>query len=727
MISLKNRVIAVSSLLILLGLWVFAGLVGSWQREELRELMGRQQFSTVSIVADEVTNQLSARIEALKAVASLIDAKMMANPAALTKLLSERPSFGILFNVGHYAAGLDGICVANYPPHFARVGVDYSQRTHIQAALAGLESVGEIVLGAVIQAPVFSIAVPIFDGKVVVGALVGVTDLSRPNFLESIQKNSLGDTGGYLLVSRRQRLVVTSTDENRVNETIPALGENPTIDRFLAGGEGSTVFTNPLGQGVLVSVKQIPLAGWLMAAETPTAEAFAPADSLQDKLLLLALGLTVVVALLNWLLLTYQLAPVEKTIHTLSRLSEAGQVPHPIPIVRKDEIGELVESLNRLLRVLGEREKEREQYQALASQTQRLESLGLLAGGIAHDFNNLLAGIYSNLELARLKTDPGAHSHLDKTLATVDRARNLTRQLLTFAKGGEPRLAVGPLFPVVEDTVRFAVSGLPVTLEFDVEPGLWTCRFDPNQLSQVIENLVINAHQAMPQWGKLTVSAQNVVVGEERFVRLSFADTGSGMTPEVIAQVFEPFFTTKPLGNGLGLPTCFSIVRKHGGTIDIESEPGHGSTFHVQLPAAEAVEVVAAPRVSDGPQGNGTILVLDDEVELGNVLAQMLEILGYQSELTTTGEQALEVYRHRQESGAPLVAALLDLTVRGGMGGVETLHSLRQMNADLPVFVVSGYSESAVLADPATMGFTDGLHKPFLLAELKDLLHRNGV
>ena len=728
MISLKNRIIALSSLLILVGLWSFAATIGAWQLQDLRKLLGQHQLSTATMVGSQVTEQLEDRIASLAEVAKKITARMMADPVALTRLLNDRPSFTILFNAGHYITGTDGVCLANYPAEIARVGIDYSIRSHIQAALRGQPDVGDLVFGAVLKAPVFSIAVPIYDGKAVIGALVGVTDLSRPNFLDRIQDNGLGETGGYLLVSRRQRLIVTATERGRAMEQLPLLGVNPAIDRFLAGGEGSEVLVGSDRVEVLVAVKQIPLAGWYLATSTPTAEAFSPALALQGRLVLLAIVLTLMIAALNWLLLTYQLAPVEKTIRTLSHLTASGTTHHPLPIVRKDEIGELIESFNRLLRTVEAREKEKEQFQAFASQTQRLESLGLLAGGIAHDFNNLLAGIYSNLELARLKTPPAVHPHLTKTLATVDRARNLTRQLLTFAKGGLPQFRVGPLFPVVEDTVRFATSGLPVRLEFDVMPELWTCRFDPNQLSQVIENLVINAHQAMPDGGLLTVRARNVENAErQRYVRLSFSDTGAGMTPEVLAKVFEPFFTTKALGNGLGLPTCFSIVHKHGGTIDIESQPGHGSTFHVQLPAADPVVIEPSRLAAEAPRGQGTLLILDDEAELGELMAEMLAALGYQTVCTSTGEQTLDAYRRDKESSQAIVAAMLDLTVRGGLGGVETLRALRRLNPSLPVFVVSGYAESEIFADPQAIGFTDGLRKPFLLAELTDLLRRNGV
>ncbi len=231
-----------------------------------------------------------------------------------------------------------------------------------------------------------------------------------------------------------------------------------------------------------------------------------------------------------------------------------------------------------------------------ALQTQKLESLGVLAGGIAHDFNNLLAGIFGHMDLARLSSNPADRSeYLSQAMGAIDRARNLTSQLLTFAKGGAPAKNIESLTPFLEETTRFALSGSTVSCRFDIAEDLWRCNFDRHQIAQVIDNLVRNAQQAMPTGGTITVSARNLAHGREelpalensRYVAIAIIDTGSGIPKETLPRIFDPFFTTKQKGHGLGLATSYSIVAQHGGSIAVASDPGKGSTFTVYLPAVD--------------------------------------------------------------------------------------------------------------------------------------------
>ena len=228
-------------------------------------------------------------------------------------------------------------------------------------------------------------------------------------------------------------------------------------------------------------------------------------------------------------------------------------------------------------------------------QMQKLESLGVLAGGIAHDFNNLLSGIFGYTDLAQSESSEElVRTYLSKALTSIERARALTQQLITFAKGGAPERKPGSLFPFIREAAQFALSGSAIPCRIDAPPSLWTCDFDKNQLGQVIDNIIINARQAMPSGGSITVTAENVSLegsnaaglGSGNYVRISITDTGTGIPPEVLPRIFDPFFTTKKAGNGLGLATSYSIVRRHGGGITVESKRGCGSTFHVFLPAA---------------------------------------------------------------------------------------------------------------------------------------------
>jgi PAS domain S-box-containing protein len=367
--------------------------------------------------------------------------------------------------------------------------------------------------------------------------------------------------------------------------------------------------------------------------------------------------------------------------------------------------------------------------------SQRLESLGVLAGGIAHDFNNLLGGIFGYIEMAREQEDwEQGKPLLTQALTTMERARGLTRQLLTFAKGGLPVTSTASLFPFVKDTAQFALSGSTVTLRSDVAADLWPCDYDANQLGQVIDNLVINAQQAMPTGGTLAIRAENVALkaGEHgllpagRYVKLSLTDTGCGIPPEIQPRIFDPFFTTKQQGSGLGLAIVYSIVTKHGGAIEVESAPGQGSAFHIHLPAA-AHPVLAAHGALQPERhtGFGTILLMDDEEVILTTAGAMLRSMGYDVVCVKEGQEAIAAYQTAATRGQPLRAMILDLTIPGGMGGKDTALQVREVDPALPIFVISGYAEDPVMAAPTAFGLTASINKPFTKAELAALLARH--
>jgi PAS domain S-box-containing protein len=362
---------------------------------------------------------------------------------------------------------------------------------------------------------------------------------------------------------------------------------------------------------------------------------------------------------------------------------------------------------------------------------EKLASLAILAGGIAHDFNNLLVGIYGNIEMARTSA-PGAETadYLEATLRTMDRAKGLTQQLLTFAKGGAPLRQAMLLDDFLRKTTAFACSGSRVSCITDVEPGLWAAEYDANQLGQALDNILINAQQAMPAGGTIDVSARNVMVGAGevpalaagRYVRVSVRDQGSGIPRGLMGRIFDPFFTTKPQGSGLGLSTSFSIVSQHGGTITVESEQGQGSVFHLFLPACPAPAAVARPAEATPTPGGGRILVMDDEQILREAICAMLQLHGYETVAAADGAEALRLFDADRENGAPFTAVILDLTVPGGMGGKETVAAIRKRDERVPVFVASGYADDPILARPREYGFTASIAKPFTRKDLIAIL-----
>jgi CheY-like chemotaxis protein len=314
----------------------------------------------------------------------------------------------------------------------------------------------------------------------------------------------------------------------------------------------------------------------------------------------------------------------------------------------------------------------------------------------------------------------------------MSRARGLTQQLLTFSKGGEPVRKTGSLIPFVRETVQFALSGSNVACNCDIPETLWQCNFDRNQVGRVIDNIVINAQQAMPMGGTIEVSARNVLFDEKkhpplangRYVAVYIKDHGIGIPQEILPRIFDPFFTTKEKGHGLGLATCYSIVSRHGGAIDVESEQGKGATFIVYLPASAEAASTSIKEAVIHHKGCGTIIVLDDEEFIRNTIAAILELHGYTVVLKKDGKDVVDFFTKERRDNHPIAGIFLDLTIPGGMGGKRTVLKIREEDPDIPVFVVSGYAADPVMAKPRAYGFTDSLCKPFRISELAELLEK---
>jgi two-component system sensor histidine kinase/response regulator len=356
--SLTTRVTLGTLLIFVFGIWALTFHTSRTLRADMERLLGEQQFSTVSLMAADINRELEERKQTLAAVAELVSPGMAAGSATVQDILEKRLIIRSSFNSGAFVTGLDGVAIASVPESAERIGVNYMYRDHVATALtAGKPAVSEVAIGKQLKVPVFGMAVPVRDaqGKVV-GALVGVTDLSKPNFLDKVAGNVYGKTGGYVLVAPKQRLIVTATDKTRVMETLPAPGINPRIDRFIADGEGSDLFVSPTGVEVLVSAKGIPVAGWYAAALLPTDEAFAPIRDMQQRMLAAAIFLTLLAGGLTWWMVRRQLAPVIDAANALARQSTTDRPMEPLPVARRDEIGELILGFNRLLETLGQRE-----------------------------------------------------------------------------------------------------------------------------------------------------------------------------------------------------------------------------------------------------------------------------------------------------------------------------------------------------------------------------------
>jgi len=357
--SLKTRVTFTMLGIFVIGIWSLAFYASRMLRDDMERLLADQQSSTVAYVAAELNDELHERVLALENVARSIDQAMLIHPAALQKLLETRPiSFG-MFNSGVVAVSLDGIAVADVPVVTGRRGTSYASNVATHTALTeGKSVIGRPLVGRVLKEPLFNINTPIRDdeGKVI-GALFGVINLTKPNFLDRVAENRYGKSGGYLVIDLENNLIVTASEKSRVLQPLPASGINAMIDKRRQGFLDSAVSVNSLGEEVLSSASRIPASNWLVVAALPTEEAFAPIRGMQRRILLVAIFLTVLAGLLTWWMLRRQLAPMLAAASALATLSDTNQPPQPLPIARQDEIGELIGGFNRLLESLGQREE----------------------------------------------------------------------------------------------------------------------------------------------------------------------------------------------------------------------------------------------------------------------------------------------------------------------------------------------------------------------------------
>ncbi len=398
-----------------------------------------------------------------------------------------------------------------------------------------------------------------------------------------------------------------------------------------------------------------------------------------------------------------------------------------VKIVRNAE-GKPLECIGYLVDITDRKKMEEELVR-----TEKLESIGILAGGIAHDFNNLLTAILGNISMAKMYSQAGEKTYerlADAEKASL-RACDLTQQLLTFSKGGAPVKKTISLKELIGDSACFSLRGSGSTCEFSIADNLLPIDADEGQISQVMNNLVINARQAMPGGGKIRVHCENISVDSDNqtplkkgpYIRISVTDEGVGIPKEHLEKIFEPFFTTKPKGSGLGLATSYSIVRNHGGHIAVESTIGVGTTFHVYLPASDREARKKRPESEMPSSGSGKILFMDDEEIVRTVAGEMLTNLGYDIEFAQDGAEAIELYAKAMASGRSFDCVIMDLTVPGGMGGRDAVKKLRELDPAAKVIVSSGYSNDPIMADFTTYGFSGVVSKPYTINNLSETVH----
>ena len=371
--------------------------------------------------------------------------------------------------------------------------------------------------------------------------------------------------------------------------------------------------------------------------------------------------------------------------------------------------------------------------------SRQLESIAALSGGIAHDYNNLLTAIMGNISLAltSIPEDEPMYEWLSQAQEASLIAKELTNRLITFSKGGVPQKETVNIAGLIESATEFALSGSNISAEFTIPADLWCADVDRTQIGQAFHNLVINAREAMPDGGTIIVTAGNetaipdgAVRRDGRYVVVSIKDHGSGIPPEALGKIFDPYFSTKMMGDqrgmGLGLSIANSIIEKHEGRIVVHAPPGEGAIFHVFLPASaascEAVAPPEKPHRSTKPFGTGKILVMDDEAMIRKLAGNVLGKMGFATAFACNGEEALAAYEAAMTAGEPFNLVILDLTVKGGMGGKETIRQLRLMDPDVKAIVSSGYSNDPGVVHYTEHGFCGVVAKPYRIDEIRQQL-----
>ena len=512
------------------------------------------------------------------------------------------------------------------------------------------------------------------------------------------------------------------------NEELRAL-----VQVMTEGREG-TAHIQLGGESKLLAYAPISKTGWSLGVVTPLRDVVSGAEVIAEAIhtettqamrhffwiaaVVLLFGVAIGI-----IFILHSVRPLSALAHRVEKIRWDQLSFDPVHTKRKDEIGELYSNMEEMIALLRKAKEERELLDRELGSVQRVESLGVLAGGIAHDFNNFLTAILGNVSLAAMKLPEHAEQRrfLVEAERACERARELTQQLLTFSKGGAPQIQIFSLPEIVAQASKFALRGLVHQCNLKLSPDLWPVKADPGQISRVINNLVINASQAMSKGGTIRITAGNEHIGEEEnrhmkvgsYVRVTVSDGGEGIAEDALPNVFDPFFTTKKTGTGLGLSVCFNVVQRHGGHIEIESVPGKGTNVSVWLPAAPDEHPRPLEESEDVDAVPGRVLVMDDEEQVLDMARRALSELGYKVEVARSGDQAVNLYRRAEATSTPIDLVILDLTVRGGMGGVEAAQQILKINGQARLIVSSGYSSDEALSDPVAHGFQAAVLKPY--------------
>lgn len=599
------------------------------------------------------------------------------------------------------------------------VGIKVPREIYAEGRL----SIWNLIVTVLVFALVFTLVVLLSMRRLVLDRVQMLTSgvgriRSQSDLSERMPVTGADELSGLTVAINQMLGSLEKSEEHQVRvDAALALEKERLAVTLRSMGEGVAA-TDVAGNVVLINKAAEEMTGWFAkeAAGQPLWKIFRAVDARAAQPLREMIGSVVVSGR------PYELPP--STLLVSRNGLEVGVAGIVAPVV--DRAGGIVGSVLVFRDTTAARRIEEERLRA-----NKLESVGLLAGGIAHDFNNALTAILSNNMLASLSagTDPELRAYLADTERACIRARSLTQQLLTFARGGAPVKKPADIGALLHEAGRFAVRGTNVRCNFDIPHGLAAAEVDEGQIVQIVQNLVINAVQAMPDGGNVHITARNQRVEEPLgalqpgdTIAITVRDEGCGIPPENLPRIFDPYFTTKRKGTGLGLATAYSIVHNHGGHISVESNVNSGTTFTIHLPALPNEVPAPSANEADVWAGKLNVLLMDDDEIILRSLETVLTKLGCTVKTSTEGRAALDACRNAIEIGRPFDLVIMDLTVPAGMGGLETAARIRALDPETSIVVSSGYSNDPVMSDHAAHGFNAVLPKPFTMQDLSALL-----
>ncbi len=416
---------------------------------------------------------------------------------------------------------------------------------------------------------------------------------------------------------------------------------------------------------------------------------------------------------------------LQRSVNIMTARGQRELLVNKLPF--RDDNGKIVGIIGFALDITEHRQLEYEKSKVI-----KLESLGVLAGGIAHDFNNILTAILGNISLSQtlVEREDEVFRMLNNAENACLKAKDLTQHLLTFARGGAPVKETTSLREMIKEIIWFALSGSNVCSYFTIADDLMSVDVDKDQIAQVINNLALNAVQAMPEGGVIKVSADNAVLNNDNpfsleqghYIRITITDQGHGIEPENLPHIFDPFFTTRESSSGMGSTTAWSIVKRHGGHIAVQSNPGAGSVFKIYLPSTTGAGQASQTKTVDSVPPNLNILVMDDDNMVCDIAGHILTHLGHRAEFAADGDEAVKLFGAAIDSGSPFDLVILDLTIPGGMGGKQAISKIREFDPAVKALVASGYSNDPVLANCKHFGFDGIVTKPFNVDGLRQSL-----